>query len=150
MDQKTKQDMLDYFNIDIDTLNKSIENTTKIEDDEEFFLQMSAVTRIKKLLKDALEDVESIETDVKGLINSKAKAIYGPDWQTIAGERFKITRSKTGDLYIVNGKPNASFTKVKVSVDSKAVEEFIAKNDKLPAGIELNDQRGESLRITIK
>lgn len=147
---ENKPSIFEYFGFNVEDLRKSVENATKIEDDEEFFLQMSTVTGIKKLLKDALEAVDSVETDVKGLINSKAKALYGNDWQTIAGEHFKITRSKTGDLYLVNGTPNARFTKVKVSVDSKAVEEFVAKNDKLPKGIELNDQRGESLRITIK
>lgn len=142
--------IFDYFGINVDELKKSVENASKIADAEEFFKQMSAVAGIKKLLKNALEDIEGVETDAKGLINSKAKAEYGADWQVIAGDGFKITRSKTGDLYLVNGNPNKQFIKVKTSVDSKAVEEFVAKNDKLPAGIEINDQRGESLRITIK
>jgi hypothetical protein len=142
--------IFDFFGINLDKLRKSVETATKIEEAEEFFLQMGSVAGIKKLVKDVLEQIESVEADVKGLVNAKAKALYGPDWQVISGERFKITRSKTGDLYLVNGTPNAKFTKVKISVDSKAVEEFVAANDKLPKGIELNDQRGESLRMTFK
>lgn len=138
------------LSLDIDQLRADIEEATKISDDEKFFRQLSEVAEFKKQLKDVAEALDSIETDVKGLINAKAKAIYGPDWQAIKGETFKITRSKTGDMYLVNGTPNAKFTKVKVTVDSKAVEEFLVKNDKLPAGIEVNDKRGESLRITIK
>lgn len=138
------------LNIDLDQLRTDIESATKITDDEKFFEQLSEVEVVKKQLKDAADLLYSIEQDVKGLINTKAKALFGPDWQAIKGERFKITRSKTGDMYLVNGKPNPKFTKVKVSVDSKAVEEFLVSNDKLPAGIEVNDKRGESLRITIK
>ena len=146
----TEVDILDYFSIDIGALKKSVEEATKIEDSEEFFLQMGSVAGLKKLVKDVLERVEAVEADVKGLINARAKALYGPDWQVIKSDNFKITRSKTGDLYLINGTPSPQFIKVKKSVDSKAIEEYVAKNDKLPKGIEINDKRGESLRITFK
>lgn len=148
--QPTSKDILEYFGVDVEALKKSVEDATKIEDSEEFFTQMTAVVGIERLIKDVLEQVGSVVTDVKGLVNAKAKALYGPDWQVISADRFKITRSKTGDLYLINGTPNPKFIKIKKSVDSKAIEEFVAKNDKLPAGIEINDQRGESLRISFK
>jgi len=150
MPELTKVNLLDYFAIDIGALKKAVEEATKLEDDQDFFLQMGSVAGLKKLVKDVLEEVEAVEQDVKGLVNTKAKALYGNDWQVISGDHFKITRSKTGDLYLINGTPAPQFIKVKKSVDSRAIEEYVAKNDKLPKGIEINDQRGESLRITFK
>ena len=142
--------VFEYFGIEIDALKAIIEEAPDLASDKEFFNHLSSVSAFKKKLKDALEELDALEKDVKGLINSRAKALYGPDWQVIAGDHFKITRSKTGDMYTINGNPSPQFIKVKKTVDSKLVEEFIVKNDKLPKGIEINDQRGESLRITIK
>ena len=136
--------------VDVDKLREQIESATKIDDAESFFEEITKIEKAKKEIKDLSDQIYSMEQDVKGLINTKAKALYGGDWQVIKGERFKITRSKTGDVYLVNGTPSAKFTKVKVSVDSKTVDDYVTEHDKLPKGIEINDQRGESLRITIK
>ena len=142
--------MIFTLDIDVDALKVAVEKATKIDDAESFFEELTQIQRAKMDIKKLTDDLYSIEQDVKGLINTKAKALYGGDWQVIKGEHFKITRSKTGDVYLVNGTPNAKFTKVKVSVDSKAVDEHVIEHDKLPKGIEINDKRGESLRITIK
>lgn len=142
--------MIFTLDIDVDALKEAVEKATKIDDAESFFEELTQIQRAKMDIKKLTDDLYSIEQDVKGLINTKAKALYGGDWQVIKGEHFKITRSKTGDVYLVNGTPNAKFTKVKVSVDSKAVDEHVIEHDKLPKGIEINDKRGESLRITIK
>jgi len=142
--------MIFALDIDVDALKEAVEKATKIDDAESFFEELTQIQRAKMDIKKLTDDLYSIEQDVKGLINTKAKALYGGDWQVIKGEHFKITRSKTGDVYLVNGTPNAKFTKVKVSVDSKAVDEHVIEHDKLPKGIEINDKRGESLRITIK
>jgi hypothetical protein len=131
-------------------LYRAIETATELKNDKDVFEGLTQIAKTKSELKDLLETVEKIETESKGLINSRAKALYGNDWQVIAGEHFKVTRSKTGEIYTINGEPNKKFIKVKKSVDSKAVEDFVADNDKLPAGIEINDKRGESLRITVK
>lgn len=142
--------MIFTLDIDVDALKEAVEKATKIDDAESFFEELTQIQRAKMDIKKLTDDLYSIEQDVKGLINTKAKALYGGDWQVIKGEHFKITRSKTGDVYLVNGTPNAKFTKVKVSVDSKAVDDYVTEHDKLPKGIEINDKRGESLRITIK
>jgi hypothetical protein len=145
-----KTNVLDFWGIDIEKIKATIENSAKLEDDKQFFTDLTAITQFKTIIKDSLEELESFESEVKGLINTKAKALYGESWQVIAGEHFKITRSKSGELYLINGKPNTKFTKVKISVDSKEVDNFVAEHGKLPAGIEINDKRGESLRITVK
>jgi len=143
------KDILEFWGINFDDVKKQIEDATKLEG-EEFYRRLLEISGLKMIVKDTLEQVEMYERDVKGLINAKAKAVYGNDWQAIKGEKFKITRSKTGSMYLVNGKPNAKFIVTKVTVDSKAVDEFIEENERLPKGIELNDQRGESLRITVQ
>lgn len=136
--------------IDVQALRKQLESATKIEDGEQFFETLSQVYKAKAELDAAYDLIKSIETDAKGLIDAKATALYGTSWSAISGEHFKITKSKTGDVYSIEGKPAKKFLKVKTSVDSKAVEEYVLNKSKLPAGIVVNDQRGTSLRITIK
>lgn len=146
----TKDNILDFAGISLEDIKSVIEKSTDLKDDKSFFYNLSVITKYKNLVKDALEDIEKLEKDTKGLINAKAKALYGDNWQVIDGNGFSITRSRTGEIYTINGEPNKKFVIVKKSVDSKAVEDFILENEKLPAGIELSDKRGESLRITLK
>lgn len=134
---------------DIDKLKAQIEATKKIEDGEEYFEQLTEIQRVKKQLGEVEDLLKSVETEAKGLINAKAKSLYGDNWQVIKGEKFKISRSKTGELYLINGTPNPKFVKVKKSVVADLVDEYVTENSKLPKGIEVNDKRGESIRITI-
>lgn len=136
--------------IDLKALREQIEESTKIEDGEKFFESLTEVYKIKAEIGAMLDQITSIEIEAKGLINSKAKALYGNEWQAISGEHFKITRSRTGDVYTITGQAPPRFVKIKKSVDSKAVDNYVAEKGKLPTGIEINDQRGESIRVTIK
>lgn len=134
---------------DLAALRASIENVDKIEDAEDFFNQLTEVIRVKAEANDILDRIKSVEAEAKGLINAKAKALYGDDWQAVKGHGFKITRSNTGAVYDITGKPSPKFLVVKKTVDSKAVDEYITTHDgKLPAGIDYNPKRGEQLRIT--
>lgn len=137
--------------IDEQELKSSIEGFISYQDNEELFSKLSSVVKAKKELLDALEKIEAIEKESKGIINSKAKSLYGSDWKVIAGKGYKITRSSTGAVYTINPevKVNKKFLKVIESIDTKAVELELEKTEKLPKGIEYNPQRGESLRITI-
>lgn len=134
---------------DLDKLKTEIEATKAIKDGEAYFDQLAEIQRVKKYLAELEDQLKSIEAEAKGLINNKAKALYGDNWQVIKGEHFKIMRSYTGDLYLINGTPSPKFVKVRKSVDSKVVDAYVAEHAKLPKGIELNDQRGESIRITV-
>lgn len=140
------------YKLDEESLAKSINEAIKLEDNEQMFNNLCEVKRAKMELENALEELDKIEIIAKGLINSKAKQLYGNDWQTIAGNGYKITRSKTGSIYILNPmvKANKKFLEIKETINSKAVDAEIEKNGKLPNGIDINPNRGESLRITIK
>lgn len=138
-----------HAEFDLDTLRQQVESSKTIKGDEPYFEQLIAVQSVKAQLSALEDELKSIEADAKGFINTKAKALYGDNWQVIKGERFKITRSKTGEMYLINGSPSSKFVKVKKSVDSKAVEEYMSDKGKLPKGVEVNDQRGEQIRITI-
>ena len=135
---------------DLDAIKAEIESSKKITGDEAYFEQLSKIQATKKVLGDIEDQLKSIEAEAKGFINSKAKALYGDNWTVIDGANFKISRSKTGDVYIINGSPASQFIKTKVSVDTKAVDKYITENKKLPKYIEVNDQRGESIKITVK
>jgi len=137
--------------IDDQEVKDSLEGFVSYQDNEELFSKLSSIATAKKQLTDALEQVESIEKQAKGIINSKAKTLYGTDWKVIAGKGYKITRSKTGAVYMINPdiKVSKKFLKVVESVNTEAVELALEKTEKLPKGIEYNSKRGESLRITV-
>lgn len=140
------------YELDEEKLAKTINEAIRLDDNEQMFNHLCEVKRAKLELENALEKLDKIEVIAKGLINSKAKQLYGNDWQTIAGNGYKITRFKTGSIYILNPmvKANKKFLEIKETINSKAVDAEIEKNGKLPNGIDINPNRGESLRITIK
>lgn len=140
------------YKLDEESLAKSINEAIKLEDNEQMFNNLCEVKRAKMELENALEELDKIEIIAKGLINSKAKQLYGNDWQTIAGNGYKITRSKTGSIYILNPmvKANKKFLEIKETINSKAVDAEIEKSGKLPKGIEVNPNRGESIRVALK
>jgi len=140
------------YEINEEELAKSINEAIKLDDNEEMFNQLCTVKRAKLELEDALEKLDGIEVIAKGLINSKAKQLYGTDWQTIASKNYKITRSKTGNVYIRNPEisVNKKFLKIVESLDTKAIDAELEKSQKLPKGVEVNLNRGDSIRITLK
>ena len=133
----------------LDNLREQIDAAKDIKDNEAFFEQLTLVQKVKNELKQLDDAITSIDQEAKGLLNNKAKSLYGDNWQVVKGERFKITRSKTGDMYLLTDSASPKFVKVKKSVDSKAVDAYVTEKGKLPKGIEVNDQRGESVRIVI-
>lgn len=140
------------YELDETKLAESINDAIKLEDNEQMFSHLCEVKRAKLELEDALEKLEQIEVVAKGLINSKAKELYGTDWQTIASSNYKITRSKTGNIYVMNPdiKVNKKFLKIVESLDTKLIDEELEKTQKLPQGVEINPNRGDSIRITLK
>lgn len=140
------------YEINEEELAKSINEAIKLEDNDQMFSQLCEVKRAKQALEDALEKLETIEALSKGFINSKAKQLYGNDWQVITGKGYRISRSSTGNVYVRNPEIPVSkkFIKIVESLDTKAIDAEIEKTQKLPKGIEVNPNRGESIRITLK
>lgn len=138
--------------IDFDAIKETIEGALKLEDNQDVFYALIDVARVKEQVKILLEKVETVERDAKGLVNSKAKALYGDDWQTIVGKGYKINRSPTGSIYIANPDIPVSkkFLIIKESVNAKAVDEYVIAKEKLPKGIEINPSRGYSITIKVK
>lgn len=135
--------------IDLAGLKASVDEALKLEDNGELFGQLAAIAKTKKQVADVMEQVEQIERDAKGLINAKAKALYGPNWQAIKGPGYKISRSMTGSKYEHAAGAPEQFIIVKTSVDSKAVDKYVTETNELPTGIAYNPSRGESIRITV-
>lgn len=138
--------------INLENLHKTIEESLNFNDNEMLFGQLSSITTAKNEIKDLLDKVEKIELEAKGLINSKAKALYGNDWQVISGKGYKILRSPTGAVFTRNPaiKVDKKFIKIVESINTDAVKAELDKTEKLPTGIELNPDRGETIKITIK
>lgn len=140
-----------HFEIELDELKSRIEEAASLDDNADVFAGLADVYRAKKDVDDLVDQVKSIEADLKAAINSRAKALYGPAWEAIKGDNYKITRSKTGPVYNVVD-PDAVdplFVEVKFAPVTKAIEEFIKAESKLPPGIDRNPSRGEMIRVTV-
>lgn len=140
------------YAIEPEKFAESISAAEKLEDNKQMLEQLTVITKAKNEIKDLLETVEKYESAAKSIINARAKQLYGEDWQAIAGDGFKISRSFTGAVYTLNPdyKTPKKFLKVVTSIDTKAVDAYRDEKEKLPVGVELNPTRGESIRITIK
>lgn len=137
--------------INVDELRDVINDSKDLNDNEQLFANLVQFARAKKKINDLLDQIISIEEDAKGLIKSRAQALYGDGWQAIKGKGYKISRSSTGAVFSIlpDAKVPKEFLVVKQSLDSKLVEQHIKETGKLPKGIEYNAQRGTSLRITV-
>ena len=145
-------DLLSFLGLDLDKLKEIIDKAKDFETDEEFFKALASISAAKGIVADALEIVELFEQNAKSLINARAKALYGPDWQVIKSEHFKISRSFTGQLYEIvdDDKVDPDFLKVKLAPNAKEIETFRETHEnKLPDGIAINEHRGESIRVKI-
>lgn len=136
--------------LDLEAIEKIAEEALSLDDNAALFAKLAEFATVKHQLDDALDAIKKVEADIKGIINAKAKALYGPNWQAIAGPGYKISRSFTGAKYEQVGAAPEEFIIIKQSVDSKAVDNFVKGNSALPEGIAVNQSRGESIRMTIK
>ncbi len=141
-----------HFEFDLGNLKTLLEQAGELNDNEAFFAKLAEFGEVKEGFKSVDKQLEKLEADIKSAINGRAKALYGETWQAIAGDGYKIGRSKTGSVYdiIPDTKPNKKFLKVTTSVNTDEVDTYVKENSKLPTGIDYNLSRGESLRITIK
>lgn len=138
------------YTFDLNKLKDTIEKSKDLNDNSKVFSQLSEIFKAKKEIDDIKDLLISIDQEAKNLINSKAKALYGSDWQAIKGDGYKITKSFTGSIYSIVDKPNKKFLITKESVNSSVVDDYVQENEKLPKGIDFNPQRGESIRVIVK
>lgn len=143
---------IDAIKINDDELKQAIASAKDLNDNEAAFAELAKVSQIKKQIKDVLDTLEGIEADAKNEIDGRAKALYGNDWQAIAGKGYKITRSRTGSVYTINPeiKPLKKYLVIKETVNTKLVDAEVEVNGKLPKGIEINPSRGTMIKVTIK
>ncbi len=135
--------------INIDELKDIVNDATDLNDNQQLFSNLVEFERAKKRINAVLDQLISIESDAKGLIKSKAEALYGSEWSAIKGKGYKITKSSTGAVFNIFGKPPKEFLVIKEALDTKLVEAHIKETGKLPKGIEYSPSRGTSLRITV-
>lgn len=139
-----------HAEIDLDTTLVHIADAPELESSEAVFEGLSQIAAAKAEANRVLDEVVAAELQVKQAINDKAKALYGPNWEAIKGERFKIVRYRTGSIYELAGEADPEFLKVTTTVDSDAVDKYVTERETLPEGIEINPNRGETIRITVQ
>lgn len=138
--------------IDEEALKANILEATDLNDNEAMFERLTEIAKAKKELSDALDKIAGLESLAKSEIDSRAKTLYGNDWQAIVGSGYKISKSYTGAVYNISPdvKPSKKYLVIKESVNTKAVEAELEVSGKLPKGIELNESRGTMIRISLK
>lgn len=141
-----------HFEFNLGELKNLVQDAVDLNENSAFFAKLAELQEIRDAFKSADEKLDKLQADVKGAINARAKALYGPTWQAIAGDGYKINRSPTGSVYglMPDIKPNKKFIKIVESIDKDAVEAYVKENSKLPKGIDYNPNRGESIVIRIK
>jgi len=135
--------------INLDQLKQVVEDSKDLNDNKELFNKLVEVQRVKDQVGEILDQLTSVEQEVKGLINSKANSLYGNEWSAIKGDGYKITKSGTGAVFAIAGKVQKKFLVIKESLDTKAVNAYIKEKGKLPTGVDYNLSRGHSIRITV-
>ena len=134
--------------VDLNGIRDAIKTSEKLED-RKLFEQLAQVDDAKSAVKAVLAEVEEAEAEAKALINERAKKMLGEKWEAIEGDGFKITRSMTGAVYVIDeGVVDDGFVKKEVKPDTDAIEEFHKNEGKYPDGVQPNEKRGD--RITIK
>jgi hypothetical protein len=141
-----------HHELDTDALLSMIDAALSLQDNAEVFAGLVKVIAAKKELEDLLEKVERIEREAKGAIHAKATTLYGHDWQTLVGPGYKITRYYSGSIYsrIDGEKVAKKFLKIVESLDTKAIDAHLDEAEALPQGLELNNNRTEVIKVTIK
>lgn len=135
--------------INLQDILEAVANSGDLSEDQRVYEGLAQIEQIKKLFAEAESKIREVEKQVKSAINGRAMAIYGDTWTVIKGDKFKITRVKTGAVYEADDNADDDFLKLKVEVNSRKVDEYIKAHSTLPGGITYNPNRGESLRIAL-
>lgn len=144
--------VLEFLGLSVEALEDLVQGASQLEDNQQLFEQLASISKAKKLVEDALEEVLAVETEAKGLINAKAKALYGHDWQAIKGKGYKISRQQTGAVYEFTDPEKVAdeFVKIKMDPNAATITNYRETHDNaLPKGVGLNEHRGESIRVAV-
>lgn len=118
-------------------------------DSKQIVTNPKAEESLLKLLE-LQKEIDGCVEYVKAEIERQALA-YNPNFTTIKGKRVKINYSASGAKYKASNdnRHSSKFWKKKVSwsIDSKAVDEFRAKEHRLPRGIK-EVLRRKTIRIS--
>lgn len=136
---------------DLKEFKELVKATPDLISDQNFFQSLAQFKRIKSEFDQLGEELAEAEKEIKQAINDRAKATFGDQWQAIAGDRWKISRSWSGSVYTIDDLDKASdFIKLaEPKPDTDAIDEFVAKNSALPEGVSRNDNRSEVIRISV-
>jgi len=144
-------DVIDIeLKVDIKKLRETIESALDLNDNQQLFEQLIEFERVKKQVANIMDSIKSIEADAKGLIASKANALYTDKWEAVSGKNYKITKSPTNNVFNITDAVEAEFVVVKKTANTKIINQYIKDNGKLPNGVDYNMERGTSIRINIK
>lgn len=150
MKNQSRVIVIERVEIDVDQVISQIDKAKELENNSELFTTLASLSATKKMIDEAYDKYVEVEQNIKQAINDKAKSVYGVKWEAIAGEGYKITRSLTGSVYELTDRVQSKFVVVKKTPNTKEINAYIKAKSKLPAGVEYNPNRGESLRITVK
>lgn len=146
------EDIKATVEIKLAPITQAIEKSKDLKADRKVFTELAQVALARKEVEDILDQIEAVEREVKLAVNARAKALYGEDWTAVQGPGFKFSRSFGGSIYDIPepAKVDTKFLKVTVRPNTDKINEFRETKNALPDGIELNPNRNESIKITVK
>lgn len=139
------------ISIDVEEIEQTIAKSKDLANDEQGFLAISELMKAKEQLDNVNAQWDEVERTIKEALNRKAKALLGKEWTALNGQGFQLRRSLTGTVYQLTDpfKVPKELLEEKITVDTKAVSDYIKANSKLPEGLSYNPNRNESIRIKL-
>lgn len=127
-------------------LNKLVVAKDKSGD---FVLNDAGGDELVKIAK-AMEQIEDLYNQAKAKVHEQAIE-YDPNVKAIDGHRVRIGFSATGAKYLVDPlTADKKFVKAKLTPDTDEIDEYYEHHLELPEGVQPNEERGVSVRLTIK
>lgn len=138
------------FAIDPEKLRDVIKEAKQLDQNPQVFKQLSQVAAARAQIKAADDAVKAIENEAKALINERAKQT-DKNWTVIVGPGYKINRSQTGAVYLIEDEAKAAefIKKQDPAADTDKVKEYHETESKLPPGVVENPERGDKISIKV-
>lgn len=132
--------MSTLLTIDNERLEEVIASAAQFADTPSIELNLIELKEAQKKIDEAVKMVQA----------SLKEKMVTDDLSSIDGDHLRVTVSASGAKYKAAIITDVDPQFLKVTLDSTAVGAFVKDNEKLPEGVEENDERGYAVRLTIK
>lgn len=122
-------------------LDEIVESAIGFTKDQTIEQDIVELVEARKKIDEAMKQVQA---------RFKEQFILGKMENSIEGDLIKVIASPSGSLFKMVDEQKVHPSLIRMELDSKKVQEWVDKNQKLPEGIDYNDNRGVAIRIGVK